>query len=82
MPMFGVAPEALDAVDMGFSLGNAFLHLEICPAQTKTGVSSTLIGVIQVADGGVGVDNGQPFGSAPLRDGRGPGMDIPIVYAV
>jgi len=82
-PVFCVAPEAFDTVDVGSSLRNSFLfgHGDMRPAQPKTGVSPVFIGVIQAADGGVCVDNGQQFGSAPRRDGERSNMPIALVNA-
>lgn len=82
-PVFGIAPEAFDAVDVGSPLWNSFLfgHGDMRPAQPKTGVSPVLVSVVQAADGGVGVDNGQQFGSASRRDGERSNMPIPLVNA-
>lgn len=83
-PVPGESREAFGAVYTGYSLGNAFLfgHRYMCHAQTKAGVSSILIGIIQAADGGVGVYDGQQFNFAPRRDGNGSDMPILLVDAV
>lgn len=60
-PCLSITPEPLDPVDVEFSLRNAILfgYRVVCPAQTKTGVSSILTGVIQAAV--VGVVNSKLF---------------------
>jgi len=82
-PMFGVTPEPFDAVDLGSPLRNSFLfgHRDMRPSQPKTGVSPVFIGGVQAANGGVGVDNVQQFGSTPRRDGVRSNMHIPLVNA-
>lgn len=82
-PVFGIAPEAFDAVDVGSPLWNSFLfgHGDMRPTQPKTGVSPVFVGVVQAADGGVRVDNGQQFGSASRRDWERSNMPISLVDA-
>lgn len=81
--MFCIAPEAFDAVDKGSPLSNSFLfgHGDMRPAQPKTGVSPVFVSVVQAADGGVCVDNGQQFDSATCRNGKRSNMPIPLVDA-
>lgn len=82
-PVFGIAPEAFDAVDVGSTLRNSnlFGHGDVRPTQTKTGVSPVFVCVVQTADGGVGVDNGQQLGSASRRDRECSNMPIPLLDA-
>ncbi len=72
-PVFGVAPEALDAVDVVPPLGAAFLlaHDDMVTLNPQAGIGLSVVGVVKAARGGMGTHQRNDLLGVARRDREG-----------
>ena len=72
-PMFGIGPEALDAVDVISSLGSAFVFADdhMIPSDIQEGIGMPIICVIETARLGVSGHQRDQFLFTSAGDGKG-----------
>ena len=82
-PMFGIAPEAFDTVNIGSSLGYSFAFIDnhVNTTQVKGSIGMPVIGVVKAAGRGVPGDQRQNLGSASRRHREGNNLPVSLINA-